>query len=362
MSFQNCNTKVIENYEIQYLRKQRIFMSSKQHIAFIILLVLIPICFVCDLLLGSILIPFDSFLDIVCGTNSNPLWQDIILNLRLPKAIAAVLVGVALPVSGLLMQTMFRNPLADPYVLGVSTGASLGVALFSLAGGIVGGILSSMIGTIGIAVSALIGATIVILIILVIAPKVTDAASLLIIGIMFGSIAAAIVSVLQYFSNPSEIHSFVLWTMGSLANIDYLQLAIIGICVLPAVFCAYVLHKPLDALLLGEKYAYGLGVHIARIRFCVIAISAVLAGIVTAFAGPIGFIGMTVPHIARFVFKTSQHKILILSSAVIGINLMLICDLLSQMPGMQTMLPINTVTAIFGAPIVIFVIFKSRCR
>lgn len=326
----------------------------------IILVALVPICFVCDLLFGSVHIPFSAFVDVLQGNGNNTLWHNIIFNLRLPRAISALLVGMALPISGLLMQTLFRNPLADPYVLGVSTGASLGVALFTLAGGLSIGIFSSLSGSVGLALSALAGSSVIIFIILAIAPQINDTASLLIIGIMFGSITSAIVSVLQYFSNPNEVHAFVLWTMGSFANIDKTELMLMACCIIPTVLATLFIHKPLDALLLGENYARGLGIKTARLRFIVIICSAVLASITTAFAGPIGFIGMTVPHIARFVFHTNSHKQLVINSTVIGINLMLVCDIISQLPGMQAMIPINTVTAIFGAPIVIFVIYRGK--
>ena len=326
----------------------------------IILVALVPICFVCDLLFGSVHIPFSAFVDVLQGNGNNTLWHNIIFNLRLPRAISALLVGMALPISGLLMQTLFRNPLADPYVLGVSTGGRLGVALFTLAGGLSIGFFSSLSGSVGLALSALAGSSVIIFIILAIAPKINDTASLLIIGIMFGSITSAIVSVLQYFSNPNEVHAFVLWTMGSFANIDKTELMLMACCIIPTVLATLFIHKPLDALLLGENYARGLGIKTARFRFIVIICSAVLASITTAFAGPIGFIGMTVPHIARFVFHTNSHKQLVINSTVIGINLMLVCDIISQLPGMQAMLPINTVTAIFGAPIVIFVIYRGK--
>lgn len=326
----------------------------------IILVALVPICFVCDLLFGSVHIPFNTFIDVIQGNLEGSLWQNIIFNLRLPRATSALLVGMALPISGLLMQTLFRNPLADPYVLGVSTGASLGVALFTLAGGLSLGIFSSLSGSVGLALAALAGSSIIIFIILAIAPKMNDTASLLIIGIMFGSITSAIVSVLQYFSNPNEVHAFVLWTMGSFANIDKTELMLMACCIIPTVLATLFIHKPLDALLLGENYARGLGIKTSQLRFIVIVFSAILASITTAFAGPIGFIGMTVPHIARFLFRTTSHKRLIINSLLIGINLMLVCDIISQLPGMQAMLPINTVTAIFGAPIVIFVIYRGK--
>ncbi len=324
------------------------------------LLILIPVFFILDLLFGTVQIPLEAYTDIILGNDTSSLWYSIVFDMRLPRAIAALLTGIALPVSGLLMQTLFRNPLADPYVLGVSTGGSLGVALFSLAGGVSAGLFSSFSGTIGLAVSALVGSTIVILIIVALAPKVKDTASLLIIGIMFGSITSAIVSVLQYYSNPDEVNAFVLWTMGSFSKITTTELMVMAACIIPTIIATLLIHKPLNALLLGENYAQGLGVQTSRMRLIMIILSAILAGIVTAFAGPIGFIGMTVPHIARFVFRTSEHKSLIVYSLLIGANLTLLCDLLSQMPGFHTTLPINTVTALFGAPIVILVIYTGQ--
>lgn len=332
----------------------------KNQLLSIILVLLIPICFVIDILFGSVQIPLQGFIDILQGNDDNSLWYNIIVRLRLPRAISAILVGIALPISGLLMQTLFKNPLADPYILGVSTGASLGVAFYSLMGGITLGIFTILNGSLGTAISALIGSSIIILLILIIAPKIKNIASLLIIGIMFGSLTSAIVNMLQYFSNPDEVHNFLLWTMGSLANIDKTEIFLMVIVIVPITIATLLIHKPLDAILLGENYAHSLGVNTGKIKIVIIIFSTILASIVTAFAGPIGFVGMTVPHIARFLFKTNSHKKLIINAILIGVNLMLICDLISQLPGTQTMLPINTVTAIFGAPIVILVIYRSR--
>ncbi|MBQ3677867.1 MAG: iron ABC transporter permease [Bacteroidales bacterium] len=334
----------------------------KIKIASILFCICIPICFVADIVFGSVQVPLQSCIDVLRGNETDTLWYNIIMNLRLPRAIAAILAGMALPVSGLLMQTLFRNPLADPYVLGVSTGASLGVALFSLSGGAAVAAWSWIAGSVGVAISALIGSTIVIFFILSVATKVRENASLLIIGIMLGSITAAIVNVLQYFSKPDEVHNFLLWTMGSFSNIGTTELTLMACCIIPTVIATLALHKPLDAILLGDNYARGLGVKTDVLRVIVIILSAILAAIVTAFAGPIGFVGMTVPHVARFLCKSDNHKSLIINSVLIGINLLLICDLISQLPGMQSMLPINTVTAIFGAPIVILVIYKGRRR
>jgi iron complex transport system permease protein len=326
-------------------------------------LALLPLFFVTDLILGNVHIPLQVFADILAGKQIDGIWHNIIFELRFPRAIVALITGMALPISGLLMQTLFRNPLADPYVLGVSTGASLGVALFSLCGGFTSvAILNGLdfSNSWGLVLAALAGSSIVMLIIVSIAPKVYDTASLLIIGIMIGSITTAIVSVLQYFANPEEVHAFILWTFGSFSNIGWHELQIITVCIIPTLVLALSIQKPLNALLLGENYARGLGVRIKRLRLLVIFCASILASIITAFTGPIGFVGMTVPHMARFILKTTNHKTLIIHSALIGANLMLLCDVISQLPGYQTTLPINTVTAIFGAPVVIFVIFRGR--
>lgn len=325
----------------------------------ILLIALIPILFTCDILLGGAIIPFSELAKIIT-TNEQSIWQEIILQIRIPRALAAILVGTALPISGLLMQTLFRNPLADPFILGTSTGASLGVALCSLVGGIF--ISSTVIGTISTALAALIGAIIVTILIVIIAKKIHDITILLIVGIMIGSFTSAIVSLLQYFSNPNETHSFILWTMGSLSNIGNDKLLILFICISISILYSFILHKKLDAILLGEHYARSLGVETKKLQIEIIILASVLAATTTAYAGPIGFVGLIVPHIARFIFHTNSHKLLIQYSILIGINLMILCDILSQLPGLHISLPINTITAILGAPIVIFVIFKNAKR
>ncbi|MFO7867908.1 MAG: iron ABC transporter permease, partial [Bacteroidales bacterium] len=290
-------------------------------------------------------------------------WHIIITELRIPRAITALITGMALPVSGLLMQTFFRNPLAGPYVLGISTGASLGVAIFSLGGGLgTYAIISGLgIGTSwGMIIAACIGSLAVMFMIVSISPKVRDTASLLIIGIMLGSITSAVVSVLQYFSNPNEIQEFLMWTFGNFSGLSHTEIGIMIGIIIPMLAISFAMQKSLNALLLGENYARGLGVNITRLRYGIIITASLLAGVITAFTGPIGFVGMAVPHIARTIFKTTNHAILIATSALIGAHLVLLCDIISQLPGYQSTIPINTVTALFGAPIVIFVIFKSR--
>lgn len=330
---------------------------------FIILLILVPVCFSADILLGSTHIPFSIFVDMLRGIEIDETWRIIITELRLPRAIVAVFVGIALPISGLLMQTFFRNPLADPYVLGISTGASLGVALFSLGGGLGMVAIISNFGfasSWGLIIAACLGALMVMLLVVTIAPKVYDTTSLLIIGIMLGSVTSAVVSVLQFFSNPNELHAFLMWTFGSFSGLGWTEIIIMACFIVPLLIISFTMQKPLNALLLGENYAQGLGVRISMLRFQIIIVASLLAGVVTAFTGPIGFIGIAVPHIARMVFKTTNHKTLIAASILIGCNLLLLCDMISQFPGFQSSLPINTVTAMFGSPIVVFVILKGR--
>jgi iron complex transport system permease protein len=335
----------------------------KNQIITYVFLSMLPILFIADIILGSVDIPLSIFHDILLHKNIDSIWYNIIFEMRLPRATVAIITGIALPISGLLMQTLFRNPLADPYVLGISTGASLGVAVFSLTGGVAASSLLGglgLFGSLGTVLSAFIGSSLVMIIIVYVAPKVYDAASLLIIGIMLGSITSAVVSVLQYFANPQEVHAFILWTFGSFSGIRWNEIIIIIACLIPCLFIIFVYHKSLNALLLGDNYARGLGIKIKSLRLIIIICASILASILTAFTGPIGFIGMTVPHMARYIFKTTNHKILIIQSALIGANLMLICDIISQMPGYESTLPINTVTAIFGAPVVIFVIYSGR--
>lgn len=329
----------------------------------IIFAALLPIIFCLDIVFGSIQIPFSQIACFLFGSECNETYSVIISNIRIPRVLVALLTGLALPVSGLCMQTFFRNPLAGPDILGISTGASLGVALFSLAGGF-GGILASQSFTVlsgfGSVASAAAGAMLIMMLILLVAPKMHDTSTLLIIGIMFSSITSAIVSILQYISNPQEIQQFLFWTFGSFSGIRLTHVGIMASIVIPALIITFSMQKQLNALLLGENYARGLGVSIKKLRFLTLLLASILAAVITAFTGPIGFVGMAIPHIARLIFKTANHKILIPASALIGANLVLLCDLISQMPGSDTALPINVVTSIVCAPVVIFVIFSSR--
>lgn len=332
-------------------------------ILFSSLFILIAIFLVIDLILGSVSIPGEKVLAILMGEDVKTSWNYIILNFRLPKAITAILVGAGLSVSGLMMQTLFRNPLAGPYVLGISSGASLGVALMVMASVLlpgVFGVIYSFLGSWALVVSAIVGASIIFVIIGMASIRISDSVSLLIIGIMFGSITGAVVNILQYFSDPEQLQSFIVWTFGSLSGVTWNEMQLMAPVVIIGLLLSFVLIKPMDALLLGENYARGVGISVNKTRIWVIISTALVAGTLTAFAGPIAFVGVAVPHMARAIFGTASHKVLLPAVVLIGAVLMLVCDILSQVPGNQTTLPINSVTAIFGGPVVIWVIVRSR--
>ena len=277
----------------------------------------------------------------------------ILHEIRLPKAITAILAGAALSVAGLIMQTLFRNPLAGPYTLGVSSGASLGVALLTMMGA-----FSIQLSAVSIPIAACIGATLVLLLVLAVSKRVKNNVSLLIVGIMFGAIAGALVTLLQQFANPDALKLFIVWTMGSLSSVGWgdMQL-LIPILLLGTLFVLLSL-KPLNGLLLGEDYARGLGIHVGRTRLFIVLATGLLAGGVTAFCGPIAFIGVAVPHLARGIFKTSNHRVTIPASAMIGACLLLVCDVICSL--YVHPLPIMTVSALFGAPVIIWIIMKNK--
>jgi iron complex transport system permease protein len=312
--------------------------------------------FLLDLVWGSIHIPINELFSIITGKNADPINTEILLNFRLPKAITAVIAGASLSVAGLLMQTLFRNPLADPYILGVSSGAGLGVAITMMSASILPAIWVS--SGWGIIASAIIGAAFVLLLVIAVSYKLHNSISLLIVGIMFGTIAGSIVSILQNFSNPDAIKLYVLWTFGSLSAVSWENLQLLIPVVLSGLLLAFVLHKRSDGLLLGENYAKGLGINIRQTRILIVVATGILAGSITAFTGPIAFVGVAVPHIARGIFKTAAHKILIPASVLLGAVLILICDIITQIP-LYT-LPINTVSALFGAPIIIWIILRRK--
>ena len=284
----------------------------------------------------------------------NPMEQQILHSIRLPKALTAIIAGAALSMSGLIMQTLFRNPLAGPYTLGVSSGASLGVALLTMLGGVTGYGLQ----VIGIPFAACIGAIAVLLLVLAVSRRVTSNVSLLIVGMMFGSIAGALVSLLQNFANPDALKLFIVWTLGSLSSVGWgdMQL-LLPVLLLGTLFVLLAL-KPLNGLLLGEDYARGLGINVERTRLYIVLATGLLAGGVTAFCGPIAFVGVAVPHIARGLLSSSNHRLTLPASALIGACLLLLCDVLCSL--FVYPLPISTVSALFGAPVIIWIILKQK--
>lgn len=303
----------------------------------------------------------DVFTSLTGGHAAKSTWEYIIINYRLPKAITAVLVGTGLSISGLLMQTLFRNPLAGPDVLGLSSGASLSVAFVILGAGFLPPFLSVIVlSPYGIVIASTFGSTMVLLLVLVVSQRLRDTMAILIMGLMFGSFTIAIVSVLTYFSTAEQLQKFTFWSMGSLGNFSWSTIGILSFCVLFGLLLSANCIKPLNALLLGENYAKSMGLNFKRARLIIIVATSILSGSITAFAGPIAFIGLAVPHIAKLTFQTSNHTILFWSTLFFGAIIMLFCDIVSQMPGFDVTLPINAITSIIGAPVVIWLLIRKR--
>jgi iron complex transport system permease protein len=321
---------------------------------------LLALFLILDIFLGSVSIRPSEVLN-AFFTNSHNGFQTIVLKFRLPKAITALLVGIALSLSGLQMQTVFRNPMAGPYVLGISSGASLGVAfvILGFSATITPDSLTGLGNWILVAASWL-GAGAVMLLIMVISSRVKDIMTVLILGIMLSSGISAVVTIMQYFSNETMLKAYVIWTMGSLGNLTVSQLNVLLISVSAGIILSLFSSKMLNALLLGENYAGSIGLNVKFARAVIFICTSILAGSVTAFCGPIGFIGIAVPHIVRILFKTSDHKILIPGTILMGGAVMLASDILSQLPGSETVLPINAVTSLIGIPVVIWVILRNR--
>lgn len=334
--------------------------NGKIAIRFAALALVFAVCFILDLLLGSINIPPDKILASFELKHEADAISNIILNFRLPKAITAVICGSGLAVAGVLMQTLFHNPLAGPYVLGISSGASLGVAALVLTAGnlaLPAFLVQSGLGTV---LAAIIGALAVMAIVLASSSRVKDSVTLLVVGMMFGSLAGSAVNVLQSVSNPDSLKVFVVWTMGSLSSVDWELMCIMAPLAIIGIIMSLMLQKPLNALLLGENHATGLGISIKHARLWIIIATCMLAGTCTAFTGPISFIGVAVPHIARGFFQSSDHKVILPASILSGAALLLVCDIISQLPGTGYTLPINSVSALVGVPIILWVIFKNK--
>lgn len=331
-------------------------------IIFPALVVTLVLLFFINLSLGSVLIPIKQvFIALINGEIDKESWKLIILNYRLPKAITAIIVGAGLSISGLLMQTLFRNPLAGPFVLGISSGASLGVALLILGSSFLGANLTLYgLSVWGQALAASIGSFMVLLAVMAAATKVRNTMSILIIGLMFGSFTSAIISVLAYFSSANQLQQFMFWSFGSLGNISWSQIIVLLVVFLFSFVMVLFILKPLNSLLLGENYAKSMGVNIKITRNITLIATSLITGVITAFAGPIAFIGLAVPHLTKLVFTTSNHKILMPAVAISGAILMLICDSIAQLPSSEFTLPINAITSLFGAPVVIWLLLRKR--
>ena len=337
-------------------------VTTRNTLFFSLLTLLLLLALVLNIALGQVAIPFKEVIKSLFGsTASKDTWEYIIINFRLPKAITAILVGIGLSVSGLLMQTLFRNPLAGPYVLGLSSGSSLGVAFVILGAGILPGMLSTfLISSYGIILASCLGSFSVLLLVLLISKYLRDTMTILIAGLMFSSFAGAIVSVLSYFSSAEKLQKFTFWSMGSIGNLSWQNIILLGFAVALGLLLSLFSLKALDALLLGENYAKSLGLDLKKSRRIIILATSILAGSITAFAGPIAFVGLAVPHLSKLLFQTSNHRVLFWSTLFIGAIIMLFCDLVSQMPGFEFTLPINAITSIVGAPVVIWLLVRKN--
>ncbi len=330
--------------------------------SFALLVLLLLLSIVLNISLGSVNIPFKATLNAIFGGEvPKESWKYILWNYRIPKAITAILVGMGLALSGLLMQTLFRNPLAGPFVLGISSGASLGVA-FLIMGSVffLGWLPFDPINSVTLTIAASLGSFVVLLAVMLVATKIRDTMALLIIGLMFGSITAAIVTLLSYFTNAEKLQRYIYWSFGSVGNLSWYQLPVLLVIILAGIVISIYSIKSLDALLLGEHYAQSLGVRIRPARYRIILATGILAGGVTAFAGPIAFIGLAVPHLTRQIFDTTSHKILLPAVLIYGAILLLLCDTLAQLPTSAHVLPINAITSIIGAPVVIWLLMRRR--
>lgn len=336
--------------------------KSTYKLHFIILFVALLVAFFLNISLGSVAIPFSEIISVFTGNGAEKeTWKYILLEYRLPKTITAMIAGGGLAISGLLMQTLFRNPLAGPFVLGLSSGASLGVAILVLGAGAVGGVLGVfMLNPWSMVIAAGLGSFLVLLAVLMVSFRIKDTMAILIIGLMFGSVTAAVVSVLSYFSNAEQLRNYIFWSFGSLGNQSWQGVFILSLCFAVGLFLSVISSKSLNSLLLGENYAKSMGMHIKRTTLIVILATSILAGGITAFAGPIAFVGLAVPHLVRQIFKTADHFVLLPAVLLSGALLMLLCDTIAQVPFSSYTLPINAITSLVGAPVVIWLLVRKQ--
>lgn len=327
------------------------------------LIIIIVLLFLFNLFIGTITIPFEDLLDIIFGNNTDSTNSVIVLNYRLPQAITALFAGAALSVSGLLMQTLFKNPLADPSMLGVSSGAGLGVSIIVLLTGIIGEkalVSFGLWADLSVSIAAFVGASMVLLLLLLFSFKLKNMTSLIIIGLMISYLAGSITDIMKYFSMKEDIHAFVIWGLGSFSAVGSSKIWFFTISISIGLILSILLIKKLNIIILGDTYAENLGLNIKKNNIAIILISGFLTAIVTSYCGPISFLGLAVPHLTRFIFRTSDHRILLPTTMLMGMSVSLLCNIVARIPGFEGNLPINAVTAFIGAPVVIWVILRKR--
>jgi len=355
-----CKDKYFLKYLLllseEFVEKVKSALQTRRNLFFGLLAITVLLLFAFDLTSGSVGVGLREVWLLLSGGPCDPMARDIILKIRLIKAFVAVLAGMSLAASGLLMQTLFRNPLAGPYVLGISSGASLGVALFLLGAPLLGIAGNSLLASLGTAGAAWIGSASILLLILFVSRRIKDIMVILILGMMFGSAVGALVEILQYMSNEAALKSFVVWTMGSLGDVTSAQLALLVPAVAVGIALTLAVLKGLNLLLLGERYARTMGLHAGRTRTLIFLATTLLSGTVTAFCGPIGFVGLAVPHLARMLFASADHRVLMPAAMLLGAVMLLVCDLLAK----RMALPINTLTALMGIPIVVWVVMRNK--
>ena len=331
-------------------------MQRRNTILFLLMSLLVVALLAIDMMVGSVGISAGEVWAAITGGECDPIKAKIIIDVRLMKAIVAILAGAALAVSGLQMQTLFRNPLAGPYVLGVSSGASLGVALFILGTPLLGVASSSLLSSLGVAGAAWLGSALVLALVGAVSQRIKDIMVILILGMMIGSAVSAVVQILQYMSHEEALKSFVVWTMGSLGDVTSSQLWLVAPAIIAGLVLSVAVIKPMNLMLLGEAYARTMGLNIRRTRSLILLSTTLLAGTVTAFCGPVGFIGLAIPHLARIIFQEADHRVLLPATALSGAISLLLCDIVSKL----LTLPVNTVTALLGIPIVVWVVVRNK--
>ncbi len=334
-------------------------MKNKNNV-FIILVALLIIFFIIDIFIGNAKIGIRDGIAALFGSSDNDIVDEIIFNYRLPKAITALLAGASLSVAGLLMQTLFRNALAGPDVLGVSSGAGLGVAILTLMAGTAAYPIIESMGSMAQVLVAIAGATLVLVLILFVSSRINDSVTILVLGMIFGYVTSAAITILQSFADPDSLKLFITWTFGSLSTVTWAKMPILASLAIAGIATIFIIQKPLNSLLLGEKYAISIGLDVKKMRVVIIIITAIITGVVTAFTGPIAFVGVVVPHFARSLFGTVNHKTIIPATILLGGVLLIGCDIISQIPLANRTLPINAVTALFGAPMIVWIVLKRK--